>query len=72
MIECTIDIGMVHSQTSGYWKFKKSILACDTFRNRIKELDQRTLTGNGLNNRWWITLKRAIRNKSIRFIKELR
>lgn len=66
-----MDLGMALNQGCGYWKLNKFILFCDTFRNLIKVLVQRTLTGKVLNNCWWLNLKRAIRHDSIGFCKQL-
>ena len=68
---CMVDIDRLHRQGPGYWKLNASFPARPAFRDRIRELVHRKLTGSVVNNRWWIALKRAFRAVALGFSKEI-
>jgi hypothetical protein len=68
---CAIDLDRLHRQGPGYWKLNASFPARPAFRERIRVIVQRELTGAVVNNRWWIALKRAFRVEASKFSKQI-
>lgn len=57
----------LYRRGSGYWILNASLLVIKEYINRIKLLIQSTLTGAIINNRWWCSLKRAVKFECVRY-----
>ena len=57
---------------SGYWKFNSSLLGEDDFRNQLKLMLKRELSGAIIGNRWWGNLKDSIRSFAADYSRRLK
>ena len=56
---------------AGYWKFNTSLLEIQDFWERLKSLIKLALVGAVTGNRWWVSLKRRIRDFATKYGRQL-
>ena len=54
-----------------YWKFNSSLLKIRDFRDKLEELIQKNLVGAVTGSRWWVSLKRKIRDFTVKYSQQL-
>ena len=68
----SIRLDKAKSAMSSYWKFNSSLLVEDDFRNQLKLMIKRELSGAIIGNKWWGNLKDSIRSFAADYCRRLK